>query len=102
VGGLVGNLPDAAKIMHLKGFTCGRKDVGVEDEIKAPKVFQDTPKVEFFEPSRFGKLIVSRHVQIKYRNLRLQSIRHRLHWTLTDELTWPKKGVLFKEQTEGS
>lgn len=93
MGGLVGNLP-GAKIMHSKGFSCGRKDAGVEGEIEGGKVSQDTPKVgllRFSSPASLepGGVIVSRHIRIKHRNLRLQLIRHRFHWTLTDELTKP-------------
>jgi len=51
MGGLVGNLPDLGKIMHLKGFSCGRKGVGVKDDkIKGWGTPQDVPNVEFFEP----------------------------------------------------
>ncbi len=32
------NLPDVAKIIHSKGFSCGRKDAGVKEEIEGPKV----------------------------------------------------------------
>jgi hypothetical protein len=39
--------------MRSKEFSCGKKNVGVEDEIEGPKVSQDTPKVEL-EPGRFG------------------------------------------------
>jgi hypothetical protein len=50
MGGLVGNLPDAAEIVHPKGLSCGWKDAAVE-KTKHPRDNPATYSISFREDS---------------------------------------------------
>jgi hypothetical protein len=54
------NLPDVAKIMHSKGFSCEERCRG-EDEI-GPKVSQDKPNVELLRFS--SKALISHRFRV--------------------------------------
>lgn len=65
MGGLVENLPDMTKIVHPKGFFCGRKDAGVEgEESGKPIACYDVLNVENIEVFELGAkfaAILSKH-----------------------------------------